>query len=777
MHVVQVTIARLTAFALVLGLALAAHAQTADDDGDLIADVRLSGNRRIEADAVLPLLETQPGEPVDREALRRDIRTLWAQRFFDDIQVDLTETPDGPVVTFIVQEKPLVREVRLVGNTELDEDDLRKELEIKPFQILDTEAGRRSAKKLESKYADKGFFLAEVRFRTEPAPGENQVDAVLDIIENAKVEVRRITIQGNRALSDEEIKNSIATREKSILSFLTSEGTYKEEVFQRDLLIIQSLYYNQGYINIRVGQPSVSLSPDKRFIYVTIPVEEGEPYDFGELTVGGDLLGEDEAVQSLITAQPGQRFSSQVLQQTLLSIQDFFRDRGYAYVEVQPQTAVDVATKTVDIQFTVTPGRLITIERIDVVGNTKTRDKVIRRELRIDEGDTYSGSGIRASRARVTALGFFEVVDITSRQGSSPDTMVLEVQVKEKATGTFQVGLGFSNQEPILLNANISQNNFLGYGWSVAFMTQWSRLRRIFSLSFTDPYFLDTRWTAAFDLYNTLQFYGSFDRRATGGTVTGGYELFEDFRVFTTLTVQQVDVVQSTTNTVPIANLFRGGFTNSIKGSFNYDRRDNRLFPTKGFLLSGSVEWAPELRLFEDENVFVRWVGIARGYWPLGAGFVAKVNATIGYIQSPVDNRVSVSERFFEGGINSLRGYDFRSVSPRVAVGGRSPGSPLDTIQIGGNKELLSNWEIEFPIVESFGLRGVVFFDAGNVYDDSQSFFDESAGGHFGLLMSAGFGARWFTPLGPLRFELGFPLTRRPGDDTSRFEFTIGNFF
>lgn len=755
-----------------------AFAQAAVDDafGEDVVDVRVQGNRRIEAAAVLPLLKTRAGKPLARTELAADLRTLWEQKFFADLAVDVTETDDGPVVTFIVREKPLVAAVRILGNTEIDDDELQKELDVKPFQILDDGAIRRTVRKLEAKFADKGFFLAEVTSRIEQAPGENQVNVVFDIVEHAKVEVRKVTFQGNEALSDEELASVMGTRETSLLSFLTSQGTFKEEVFQRDLLVLQSLYYNKGYINVRIGRPAVSLSADKRFIFITIPIEEGEPYDFGEVSVSGDLLGEKDALERLIVIRKGERFSSETLQKTMLTLQDFFRDRGRAYVQINPKTGIDVENKSVALDFVVTPGPLVRIERIDIVGNTKTRDKVIRREMRISEGDIYSGTDIRLSKARVTALGFFETVDIVSHEGTRPDTMVLEVAIREKATGTFQMGLGFSNDEPILFNANISQNNFLGWGTNAAFMAQLSRLRRIFSLSYTDPYCFDSNWTCAFDLFNTLQIYGTlFDRQATGGTITGGYQITDDVRLFLTYTAQQVDVMPGGVNSVLLANRFKGGFTSSLKFSFNWDKRDNRLYPSDGFLVSGSVEVADPTFTF-SQNEFNRWTGIVRFYQPLPWGLVFKVNVNAGIINSPAKNPVPVSELFYEGGINSLRGFDFRTVAPSVQAG-TAPGVPLQSIRIGGNKELLSNWELEFPILEAAGLRGVVFFDAGNVYSEDQSFFDSEAPGYLGLLMSVGVGARWFTPLGPLRFEWGVPLTRRVGDSSNRFEFTIGSFF
>lgn len=742
---------------------------------EVVAEIRFEGNRRIETDVLRPLLQTRVGRPLSQELVRQDIERLWSQRFFSDVVVEAEPGPEGLVLTYRLEEKPSVREIHISGADEISEEDLRKEISLRPFQIFDEAELRKSIEKIQEKYLDKGFFLTEVTPKIEEAPGQNNVDVTFVVVEHAKVEVRRVSFQGNEAISADELRGSIATREATFISFLTSDGNYKEEAFQRDLLIIQSLYYNRGYINVRVGQPAVAMSADRRYIYINIPIEEGEPYELGEIEVSGELLGDDEKVEALVQLTSGERFSSQALQRDMMALQDHYRDRGYAYVQVSPQTRVDPEERLVHIDFHIQPGEIVYIERIDIVGNTRTRDKVIRRELRISEGDEYSGSGIQNSRARVNALGFFEAVEISSKPGRRPNTMALEVAVKERPTGTFQVGLGVSNNEKLLLNANVSQNNALGWGTSVALLVQLSALRRIFSVSYSDPYFLDTNWTFAFDVFNTRQYYGSlFDRNALGGTVTGGYQLFEDFRIFLTYTLQQVDVIPTGTQAVLLANRFRGGLTSSIRGSFNFDRRDNRLFPTKGYLLTGSAEFASPY--LGSQNEFERYIAVGRFYQPIKWGLVFKVNTTFGYIRSPADNPVPVSELFFEGGINSLRGYDFRTIAPTVDAG-MTPGGPLIPIAVGGNKELLTNWEIEFPVLEEAGLRGVVFFDAGNVWAENQSFFDPDSPGNLGLLMSAGFGARWFTPLGPLRFELGFPITRRPGDRASLFEFTIGNFF
>jgi outer membrane protein insertion porin family len=440
----------------------------------------------------------------------------------------------------------------------------------------------------------------------------------------------------------------------------------------------------------------------------------------------------------------------------------------------------------VDLTYAFSKGNLVTIEKIEVVGNSKTRDKVIRRELRVNEGDLYSGTGIRVSKQRVTALGFFDSVEINTRRGSADDKMVVEVAIKEKLTGTFQVGFGFTGGESFFGQAQLSQNNLFGYGHTASLGLQISSIRQLFQLSYLDPYFLDTPWTASIDLYRSELLYTGFDRQAIGGALTGGYEVIEDLRLFTTYTLENVSVTPSGSSALLLRNQFTSGRTSSIRLSLNYDKRDNRLFPTNGHLESASAEFAPSF--LGSQNLFQRFRLIERFYRPLPLGLVFKVNLSFGYIRStdPVDHPIAISEKFFAGGINSLRGYSLRSISPTIKIASsRDPDAGQIDFPVGGNKEFITNWEVEFPIVESAGVRGVVFYDAGNTFSETENLFNShqrpDANGNgtlpLGLFHSVGTGLRWFSPLGPLRFEVGFPLTRRPVDDAYLFEFTIGNFF
>lgn len=765
----------------------------APDSGEL-SKVRIQGNRRVETDAVKAVLTLKPGDTYDKAKLRATLMNLWRMGYFSDVQLDVSPVPVpevGYALTVVVAEKPAVKEVRIEGNDELSKDDFKDTIEVRQYQILDMELVRKSAKKVQEKYVEKGFFLAEVTPRVEPKPN-NEVDVILQVNEHAKVMIREVRFVGNKTIATSELKGAMITQEGNFFSALTGSGTYREDAFARDEYVLQGLYYDRGFLYVKFGKPVIELSPDKRFIYITMSVEEGEPYDVGKIDVGGDMLEAKELLLSKIFIKTGDRFSRSGLTRDMTALSDIYKDKGYAYANVSPLTAVDAEKKTVDITFEMQKGSIVHIEKIEVVGNAKTRDKVVRRELRIAEGDLYSSTGIKRSKQRVTALGFFESVEINQRRGSTDDLMVLEVAIKEKLTGTFQVGFGFTGGESFFGTAQLSQNNLLGYGHTASLSLQISSIRQLFQLSYLDPYLFDTLFTGSIDLYRSQLAYTGFERNSFGGALTAGYELsgafkgklataFEDFRIFATYTLEQVEVTANGASGQLLKNQFQSGRTSSMRLSFNWDKRDNRLFPTEGHLESASAEFASSL--FGSENLFQRFRAIERFYRPLGYGLVFKVNLSAGYIRStdPINRPVAISEKFFAGGINSIRGYVLRTISPTKKVAASlEPTAGTFDLTVGGNKELITNWEVEFPLFEGAGVRGVAFYDAGNVFGETENFFQSSQRGGdlpLGLFHSAGIGLRWFSPLGPLRFEVGFPLTRRAQDEAYLFEFTIGNFF
>jgi len=770
------------------GETAAEAAQPVPDTG-VISKITVQGNRRVETDAVRTTLPLKVGDSFDKEKIKSALLAVWRMGYFNDVKLDLsTAKPPltGYVLTVLVSEKPAIREVKLEGNDELSKDDLKDTIEVKGFQILDQEAVRKSAKKMQEKYVEKGFFLAEVTPKIVPLPN-NEVNVIFQINEHAKITVKEVRFVGNRAISDTALKDAMLTQEGSPFSFITGAGTYREDAFQRDEIVLQGLYFDLGYIYVKFGKPAIELSPDKRYIFITMTIDEGDPFDVGKIEVSGDLLLPKETLLAMVSTRSGERFSKTRLQNDMNRLLDVYKDRGFAYANVTPDTAVDAEKRIVDLTYVFQKGQPVSIEKIEMVGNNKTRDKVIRREMRIAEGDLYNGTKVRQSKGRITALGFFDSVEINQKRGTTDDKMILEVSVKEKLTGTFQVGFGFAGGENFFGQAQLAQNNLFGYGHTASLSLQISSIRQLFQLSYLDPYFLDTQWTGSVDLYRSELLYTGFDRQANGGSVTAGYDFtnlvpwLEDFRLFLTYTLESVNVTANTGTQDVLANQFTSGRTSSIRISFNYDKRDNRLFPTSGHLESASAEFASAL--LGSQNLFQRFRVIERFYRPLILGMVFKTNISIGYIRAtdPVNRPIAISEKFFEGGINSIRGYALRSISPTLRIASsREPDAAIIDFPVGGNKELITNWEVEFPILGAAGLRGVGFYDAGNVFSERENFFQSSQrGGNLplGLFHSVGMGIRWFSPLGPLRFEVGFPLTRRPIDDPYLFEFTIGNFF
>lgn len=764
--------------------------------GERIVELRVEGNRRVEREAIQGALFNKPGRSFDPSRTADDLRALWALNYFSDIQLLVQRLPKGGVVYVVrVEERPAVREVKLSGNEELSKDDLKESVDIKTHSILDLDAVRRNAKKIQEKYVEKGYFLAEVGYRVEPLPESQEADVVFVIREHSKVMVKEIRFLGAEQVKAEELKAMMATREGSYLSFLTGEGTFREEMFQRDLAVVQSAYYDRGFVNVKVEKPIVSISADKRDIYLTIKVEEGESYTIGKLGFSGDLLVAKEELFGQMISKEGETFNRSKLSRDILTLTDHYYDAGYAYANITPLTQLHPERRTIDLTFEVQKGQQVTIERIEIAGNSKTRDRVIRREMRVYEGERFSGTGIRRSRERVNALGFFESVEVSHKPGSDQSRVVVQVEVKEKPTGTFQVGLGFSNVENFIFTAQVSQNNFLGWGFSGSLSAQLSSLRNFFQASFHDPHFLDTNFIFSTDLFKMQADYFDFVRDSAGGDINLGYHLstlspsLEDVMVNLTYNREYVSSEPGRGDVEIPENLLPDGVTSSLRLSATWDKRDNRLFPTKGFMLYGSGEYAPDLPLgfLGGTFHFTRYTAYARKYWSVGdylpflQGVVVKANATLGYIQKLGKSQLPVSENYFLGGINTVRGYTQRSIGPTILLPRplSDPGAALRPFIIGGSKQAVFNLELEFPIFDKVGIRGVLFYDAGNAFGQGSRFFEDPQHPSLplGLFHSVGFGFRWFSPIGPLRFEWGIPLNPRPGDISPLFEFNIGNSF
>lgn len=909
-----------------------------------IYEIRVQGARKVEPDAVLLQVRTRVGSPPDLRVIQSDVRRIFQMGLFADVQVEALQGPaESIVLLYRVVEKPAIANVVFEGNRDVSKDDIKEVVDLKSFQVVDVRKIRQNVDKIQKLYVDKGFFLAEVDFVLRPsegvkkqdddsltgffdtlsrpnAPGgspsdlgpigapeptpdlvspqfgdgeqEQLVDVVFRIVENAKVKIEDIVFVGNENIGSDTLHNSIRNRENHPLGVFTEWGTYKEEAAEIDVLALEATYQDQGFINVRVGQPRVQLSADKTRLALYVPITEGQQYRLSSIDIEGELLvpsteewlrireSEPERIvfskdklMERVGSKTGELFVRSQIARDIMSVADRYRDKGYAYVNVAPDTSLDDENRTIALTLRVSAGPRVRVERIEIDGNIKTQDEVIRREMRVFEGEYFSASALRLSEQRVNALGFFEKVEVTTKQGSEPDRMVIGLKATEKATGTFQLGAGFSNAESFIFTGQVAQNNFLGRGWTLSGSLQWSAFRQILDFRFIDPYFAyigQEPLTLAFTGYNTQRYFIDFSRNSTGGDVTVGYPVgrplrfltrqlideapitwmpyvpdFENFQLFLTATAERVEIAEQSFSVRLLglsANVPR--YTTSLRGSFIFDQRNNRLFPSQGYFLQAQAEVASpyfgsgllppaeaQLKstleksdLLQDNlsglkttgrpTSFTRLSMTARAYYLFDEilpikGVVAKGNLEIGALLT--NDPTLVFERYFLGGFNTIRGYPLRSIGPVARVGGLDPTDPLQEFRIGGDKQLFMNLELEFPIFEQVGIRGVFFLDAGNAYGSNENYlyvgneptpflqqydcgtaacFDprtdlKLAGVPIGLYTSVGFGVRWFSPIGPLRFEWGVPLNPRPAgtfglaqpDQPIQFEFNIGQSF
>lgn len=804
------------------GVASAQAAERDDLVGRVVREIQVEGVRRVDEGTVKLVLSSRPGRPLSLTNAAEDLRAVYGMTFFSTVEVfaRLVEGgKDAGKVDLVirVKEKPAVRQVVIQGNDALSDEDLKEAVDIRPFTILDEARARRNRQKIADLYSEKGYYLAEVVQTLVPV-GEDQIDIVFTVVENAKVEVRSVDFVGNQNIDDATLEDSIQTREGNLISFLTQAGTYRKDAFEIDILRISNEYFNRGFINVKVDTPDVEISADRKYVYITIRIEEGEQYSVGDLAFSGDVLDSEKDLLNRVQTKSGEVFNRQKLSQDLEAIRARYQNDGYAYANVTPLNRVDQDERIVHLTFDVQKGSKVYYERIEIVGNTKTRDQVVRRELRIYEGELSSALAREVSQRRVMALGYFESVDITTKRGSADDLQIVEVAIKEKATGSFQVGAGFSSVESFIATAQIRQDNFLGRGQALQLSAQISSLRQLFQVRFTEPYLLDSLWTLTLNGFNTETQYRSFYRTATGGDITVGYPITDDVRVFGTYSLEFVRS-RGSDGSIPQPAYFplnNSGRISSLRGTVTYDTRDNRLFPGSGMYHSLSAEVSESWLGASDNRTFQRYRGFLRFYKKLFFDTVGKVSIRAGYLNSTATQALSPTEKFVLGGINSLRGYQAFTIGPerRAAtnIRGNERLDPFAGTQVfveGGNKEFLLNAELEIPLLLEVGIRGVIFLDAGNVYAEEENFF--YAGGDvrgsgcldsetilypdgterlcrnfgwnprslpLGLLWSVGFGFRWFSPIGPLRFEWGIPLTRRPSDSAGPlFEFSIGNSF
>ncbi len=785
LFVVQLLLAVLLVF-LTSSLASAQVVLYPDLDTVVVDEIRLRGNKRNSDEDLLYYIKQQRGKRLDLDIVSADIKRLYKMKLYDDIQVDLDNEGGRSILTYYFIEKPAIAEIRIEGNREIKKDDLMELLDIRAASPLDEEAVNRNLEKLRAHYAKEGYFLAEVRSRVETLQ-DNNVDVIFDVKEYDKVKVKRITINGNKALSDKSIKEHIFTREESLKGLLTKAGEYSEDEYKKDLQRVAGWYAENGYPLAKVTDSHVRLSPDRRSIYISLTVEEGEYVTIDDVEVTGDFIGDKEELEALLSVKSGQSYKLSQLFDDVQAIQDYYGDRGYAYANVEPLRLEGSEPNTMSINYSISKGQRVKIGKIRITGNVKTADKVIRREVLVNEGEYYRGRLVRNSESSILRTGYFEKASVTTQAAEDPNYINILVEVTERSTGSFQIGAGFSSSEKFIGTLQISYDNFLGRGQFLSAQGTISSLRQLFNIQFFDPYFIDSLWRFRASIFNYEYEYTDFTRSSYGGNLGFGYPFTRDLTLDLTYTIENVKVSTNHFGSQQrkIGDLMRGGLTSSVNATLTWDKRNNRLLPTSGFMLQASADVADEY--IGSQTEYVRLVGRGRAYFNVFWHVVLKFNLELGLIANwnGPSKEIPVFERFFVGGPNSVRGFERGSLGPTRSYTANlsDPASSLTKLTIGGDKQLVFNAELEVPILASMGISAVAFFDMGNAFNEDQNlslkidWFANEKERPSTLRSAMGFGLRWMSPMGLLRFEWGFPLKPMKSEEKYVFEFSIGNAF
>ncbi len=721
-----------------------------------IREIQVYGNKKIEKDAILAKLKSKVGEPAKRSTIAEDIKSTHSLGYFDDITVDY----ESGALKFTVKERPTIAKIEFEGNDQISSSDLKDVIKLKEYSILDINKVKEDVGLIQKQYEERGFYLARIFYDVRKTDKPDEVELVYRVSDFEKVRIKKITFLNNKRFTDDKLKSAFRnTKEGNFFSWLSSAGNFKESSFKQDLQILTYFYLNEGYVKFRYENPVVTVSDDKKWLFISIYVEEGERYKVGEIDFGGDLLFEKKELHESIELKTQDWFSIQKRNDDIQKLTEKYQDLGYAFVNVIPKMNIHDDKLTVDIKYDFEKGNLVHFGEITVVGNTKTRDKVIRRELKIKEGELYNGTRLRESREKVERLGFFapgEVVFNSITRKDNKDVVDIEILVKERSTGSVTIGMGYGSIQKFFFTTQISEINLFGKGQNLSLSGQYAsdRRSRSLSLGFMEPYLLDSLWSAGFDVYLiSFPIPGRYLEFKNGFDIKFGHPIVDDVNAFLTYKYEILKLDDIAEGLEDVED--DRGSLSSAGVSIIRDKRNNRLEPTKGDYENAGGELAG----LGGKKQFAKASGEARYYFPLLEELIFRTKVEFGQIFKTTQRNIPPSEKFYLGGPNNLKGFDPLTVSPKSPKG----------IPLGGITELIYIAELEIPLIREAGLKWVFFYDAGNSYANFREFITVRS-----MKQDVGFGFRWFSPIGPLRFEWGFPINPKGDEGDVVFNFFIG---
>ena len=733
----------------------------AAEDELRIRSIDIRGTQHIEVQAIESKLTLKAGSRFLPGNVRDEIQNIYEMGFFEDVQVATKRGPDGVDLVFVVREKPFNVETIFDGNDELSEDKLKEKVTVQSQVFLNQEEVNVSAENIRQAYQEEGYYHAQVIPVIEEV-GENRNRLTFFIQEGPQAHVQHITFQGRTVLERDELLKGMATREWSrFWSWFTDAGILKQDEVPNDVERIKEAYMNRGYLDVQVGMPSIELDESKEWFEVNFPIVEGEPYIVSQVAIKGNTIFTDKELKEGISILPGEVFQRAKVREEVTRLTDLYGERGYAFAEPVPSIEPDPASRTTEVVFTIEEGELIRIRNIQITGNDKTRDNVIRRELRVDERDMIDSVAMKRSFERLNNLNFFETVEILPQQIDEGE-VDLEVKVKEKPTGSFSIGGGFSTLDRFTAIADITEGNLFGLGYTARIRGQVGGRRTLGVLTFRNPALNDGLTSMQIDGFQTNTDFLTYEEKKTGGNVTFGRSFSEFISGSVTVVGERIKISDARSDAPQlILDQVGSQTTTGVRGALFRDTRDYFLDPRTGTRIGVNASFGTEF--LGGTNDFYSLAFDALKYTPLPIWDLRiATRGRVGLAEGYRGDAVPLSELFFVGGINTVRGFKFGRAGPVTA----------SRTLVGATKQLIFNVDLIFPILAEAKLNGVVFFDYGEGFSKTD-IFDICCN----LRPATGFEVRWISPFGPLRAAYGIPLSRRSGEKQGVFEFSVGSVF
>ena len=766
-------------FAAWNGLAVAAS---------VVNEVRVQGNLRVEEDAVRLSIQAEQGLPFDQDVVDRDVKAIYRMGFFDDVSADFSA--EG-TLTYTVKERPYVKNVEVLGNDKVSKEDIDTALGIRPRTALDAGRLQEGLQRVLRLYSEAGHVNTRVDYVLTPAEN-NQTIVTLTVVEGKTLLIKKITFEGNRTFSDDELKDNMNTKEAWIIPF-TSRGRLDPDVLTNDTALLSALYYDHGFVDHKIDEPIILTRGEG--LEVVIRIQEGQRYRVGAVKVGGDLGGTPKRLLDDVTLTSGQIFRRSRLLNDVTALEQRYADRGYAFVEVSPVTRFDPAGRLVDVTYMIKRGPPVYFDQVKIAGNLKTRDKVIRRELEVTEKGRFSSAKVRESRNALLRTGFFKDVTVSTEKSEKKDRVDLLVKVEEAPTGTFSIGAGYSTASAFSFRTSVEERNLFGTGRRVSANLVLSKTDQDIVLGLVEPRVFDSRADLGFDVFHTTAEFASWTNRRTGFATrisapiryvrlpyfgrradvyrTEGLDTEPGFSLldhlhggigYTLFRSKITDVDDDAPSSIEAGE----SLTSAVTPRLSYDTRNHFFVPTEGTRSVTSLKLAG----LGGDNRFMRSDASLSWYYPVfknfewGEKFALMLGGRVGYGASWTDRELPLFERYFAGGINSVRGFEYRTLGPREC--------PEDTPDcddpevIGGNKHLILKTELHFPILDQWGFRGSVFLDQGQAFGPSQNIRLED------LKRSLGLAMQWQSPIGPVKLSWAFPLNADSSDHKEVLGFAFG---